>query len=79
MKVENMPFLTKSGGMKRKFEDTKTPRKDKTKDATEQNSQSDLMHTEKVKLKMLEKEIKEKEDILRRLKLVKHYKSRVLD
>ena len=78
-----MPFLTKNS--KRKFDEIRSPipsNKSTNEIITSSDSKTSpesnlLKNVELDKIKELEKKIKEKEDLVRRLKLVQHYKSRV--
>lgn len=78
-----MPFLTKNS--KRKFDEIRSPipsNKSNNEIITSSDSKTSpesnlLKNVELDKIKELEKKIKEKEDLVRRLKLVQHYKSRV--
>ncbi len=82
-----MPFLTRNN--KRKFDVIKSPitlnKLSNTaivnsgcEDKQKSSEISSSTISELDRLKQLEKKIKEKEDLVRRLKLVQHYKSRVL-
>ena len=78
-----MPFLTKNS--KRKFDEIRSPIPSNkltneiiTSSDSKTSPESNLLkNVELDKIKELEKKIKEKEDLVRRLKLVQHYKSRV--
>ncbi len=75
-----MPFLTKT---KRKFDEIKSPlpkikQVEIDKESLPSKSESIEIDFEHEKIKELEFKLKEKEDLVRRLKLVKHYKTRVI-